>query len=94
MGPVQEPLSLQPLDPSIWSGALFGEDGGQASHRTASVQDQDGFAVANLVDERAEVVLRFGESGRLHLARLAISTSSVNQTVTSRLAANMIALDA
>jgi len=48
LGAVQEALPLQPINPALRDRTLFGEDRGQASHRTASIKDQDGLAVADL----------------------------------------------
>jgi hypothetical protein len=70
---MQEPLPLQAVDPAIRSRALFGENGSQAGHRTASIEDQNRLAVTDLVDKGAEVILRLGESSCLHMARIAIS---------------------
>lgn len=66
LGSAQDPLPLQAFDASLRSGALLGEDRGQACHRTAPIQDQDGLAVADLIDESVEAILGFGESSRLH----------------------------
>jgi hypothetical protein len=66
LGSVQDPLPLQAFDTSLRSGTLLGEDRSQACHRTAPIQDQDGLAVADLIDESAEAILGFGESSRLH----------------------------
>jgi hypothetical protein len=82
LGPVQDPLPLQAFDASLRSGALLGEDRSQARHRTASVQDQYGLTMADLVDEGAQVILGLGESGRLHEAKIANSISEIKLEVT------------
>jgi hypothetical protein len=68
---MQKTLSFQPLHSSLWSRALLSEDRGQSSYRTTPIEDKDRFAVTNLVDKCAEMVLGLSESGCFHMARIA-----------------------
>jgi hypothetical protein len=54
---MQEALPLEPVHPSFRSRALLGEDRGQARHCTSPIEDQNGLAMADLIDESAEMIL-------------------------------------
>jgi hypothetical protein len=74
---------------STWSchrtlNVLFPQHGFQASHGTAPVQDEDRLAVLDLIYQRAQIVLGLGQSGSLHLARIAIWAPGLKQ-IRSRL---------
>jgi hypothetical protein len=70
--PSQKPLTLKPGKPPLWIVPIS-KHGFQPGHRTPPIQDEDGFAVLHLIHERAQVILSLGQSGSLHLARIANS---------------------
>jgi len=59
-GSAQNALSLEAGDSPLGVGALPGEGGSQARHRPAAIEDQDRLAMADLIDEGAELVFGFG----------------------------------
>jgi hypothetical protein len=70
-GATQQALAFQPGEAALRI-VLIPQHGFQASHGPAPVQDEDRLAMLDLMHQGAQIVLGLGQSGSLHLARVAI----------------------
>lgn len=66
----QDAVTFQSFESTLAAG--LGAGGRlEPGHGSSSIEDEDGFTALDLVDERAEPILEFGNCGRFHKARIA-----------------------